>query len=195
MLNKMKSLILVFSFLFLAGCGSQVSNHQREVLGNPEAPLSFQVYSDIECPACAKASVFLDLLVEKYGDQIKITYHHFPLEQIHQYAFGAAVAAECAGQQGQFWKYVKYIYQFQDQLDTKNLKKHALNLALNTESFNQCIDTQATANIVKSDLKEALALKLEGTPTFSINGEKLPFGATPEEVIQKIDEFLAKTSN
>lgn len=193
---KLKKRIItgVFSLtlaIVLSGCGEidEVSP-DKEVLGNPNASVSVQIYSDLECPACAQASTFLDVLIEKFPDQLKITYHHFPLESIHPDAFGAAVAAECAGKQGKFWKFVKYAYKFQKELDTKNLKKHALNLALDTDAFNTCLDNDETADLVKADLKSSLRQGIKGTPSFSVNGKVLKLGSGQEEIIKAIDDAL-----
>lgn len=191
----MQKSFLVFLFgliLLLSACVPAASSPNKEYLGNPNAQIEFQIYSDLECPACAQASSFTDVLLEKFGDQIKISFYHFPLESIHPDAFGAAVAAECAGEQNAFWKYVKYAYKFQDQLDTQNLKKHALNLGLDTEKFNLCLDNQATMEIVKADLKRSLNLGLKGTPSFAINGEVLEFGIKPKDILKLVEEKIAK---
>ena len=176
--------------LVLAGCGQNNQPTNKEYLGNPDAKTDVQIYSDIECPACSRASNFTDVILEEFGDDVKISFHHFPLESIHPHAFGAAVAAECAGEQDALWKYVKYAYKFQDQLDTQSLKKHAVNLGLDTEKFDVCIDNQATAENVKSDLQRALRLGLQGTPSFAINGEVVELGTNPDDMLKMIEESI-----
>jgi len=193
---KLKTVFLVFCLtLVLSACdNSAIQTRKREYLGNPQAFVEIQIYSDLQCPACSRASIFTDALLEKYEDQIKISFHHFPLETIHPNAFGAAVAAECAGQQESFWQYIKYAYNFQNELDTKGLKKHALNLGLNTEKFNTCIDNQSTASLVKADLQESLQMNLRGTPSFVINGDILEI-KTYEDIYTKIDAELTEREN
>ncbi len=193
---KLKFILPLFAFvIFLTACDNSADQPvNKEYLGNSESKVDVQIYSDIECPACSRASNFTDVLLENYEDQIKISFHHFPLESIHPHAFGAAVAAECAGKQGAFWKYVKYVYRFQDQLDTKNLKKHAINLALDTEAFNTCVDNQETADIVKSDLQRALQMGLRGTPTFAINGEVVKSGSSYEDIFLLIDAAIKEVT-
>ena len=190
---KFKNILPLFAFLIIvSACSDVEQSTQKEYLGNPNAQTEVQIYSDLECLACAKASNFTDVLLENFGDDLKITFHHFPLESIHPHAFGAAVASECAGKQGAFWKYIKYVYNFQDQLDTQSLKKHALNLSLDTDAFNTCVDNQATAEIVKEDLKRSLKLGLKGTPSFGINGEIIELGTSAEEMLKLVEEAIAK---
>lgn len=184
---KSKILLPIIAFaIMLAACGKTDQPNDKEYLGNPDAKTELQIYSDIQCPACARASDLTDTLLEKFPEEVKISFYHFPLESIHPHAFGAAVAAECAGEQGKMWKYVKYAYKFQGQLDTQNLKKHAINLGLDTEKFDTCVDDQATAEIVKADLKRSLSLGLNSTPSFAINGEVVDF-KTFEELLRLIE--------
>ncbi|MGH7634592.1 MAG: DsbA family protein, partial [Gemmatimonadaceae bacterium] len=76
------------------------------ILGDPAAKVVIIEYSDFQCPFCGKfARETLPGFEKKYVStgKAKIVFRHVPLEQAHPFALGAAVAAECAEQQGRFW--------------------------------------------------------------------------------------------
>ena len=90
----------------------------------------------------------------------------------------AAQAAECANQQGKFWEYhdklfAVWVGENVGTFTKPNLEKYAADLKLNTATFNQCLETDATADIVLADEDEAGNLGLPGTPSFLVNGKTL----------------------
>ncbi len=76
-----------------------VSNADH-TLGASHAPVTVVEYGDFECPNCKQAAPAVKLLLERFAGRIRFAYRHFPLEEVHPHAFGAAVAAEAAGGQG-----------------------------------------------------------------------------------------------
>ncbi|MFA6257325.1 MAG: thioredoxin domain-containing protein [Candidatus Paceibacterota bacterium] len=72
------------------------------------AKLVIVEYSDLECPFCQRFHGVMKQIVAESDGSIAWVYRHFPLVQIHQNAFNAAMASECAvAQKGNdaFWKY------------------------------------------------------------------------------------------
>lgn len=69
--------------------------------GNPNAPVTYIEYSDLECPFCAKLhnDGTPQALQEKYGDNMNIVFQHFPLD-FHANALRAAQGIECVSEQG-----------------------------------------------------------------------------------------------
>jgi protein-disulfide isomerase len=114
------------------------------------------------------------------------------LTEIHPSAEKAAEAAECAGEQGKYWEMHDAIFANETALGVDMFKTYAVNLGLNTTSFNECLDNGAMAAEVKADQAEGLRVGIDGVPTFFINGRKLK-GAQPFEAFKAIiDEELAK---
>ncbi|MYD65880.1 MAG: thioredoxin domain-containing protein [Chloroflexi bacterium] len=73
--------------------------------GSPDAPVMIVEFSDFQCPFCQRW--YVDTLPEiraLVGDDVAITFLHFPLTRIHANAAMAHAAAECAGSQGKFWE-------------------------------------------------------------------------------------------
>lgn len=85
--------------------GAEVSAATGHPLGPPDAPVRMVVFSDFQCPFCAAAVEEIDRLSHESDGRITVVFRHFPIESIHPHAFAAAVAAECAGEQGRFRAY------------------------------------------------------------------------------------------
>ena len=78
-------------------------------LGPADARVTIVEFGDYECPACRSAYPEIERALEKYGQDVTLVYRHWPLEY-HSLALPAAVAAECAAEQGVFWEYHDRLY-------------------------------------------------------------------------------------
>lgn len=65
--------------------------------------ITMMEFSDFECPFCARFFPTVEQVKANYANDVTIVYKHFPLS-FHQMAKPAAVAAECANEQGKFWQ-------------------------------------------------------------------------------------------
>lgn len=161
------------------------SNVARMVLGAQDAAVVVQEYSDFQCPACKAAAPEVKRLIQAYGDSIRFEYHHYPLTQRHANAFSAALASECANDQGKFWQMHDKIFEKQDQLTKGNLKSMAGELGLDQKSFDACFDSRAYADTVNADMERGKQLGVSGTPTFFVNGTETKL-ADLERTIQDL---------
>lgn len=109
----------------------------------------------------------------------------------------AGAASECAGEQEQFWEYHDYLFENwngenQGTYSKENLKRFAAEMGLETESFNECLDSGRMEAVVEQDYAFARELGVRSTPTFSLNGKAIQ-GALPFEQFQvAIEQELAK---
>jgi protein-disulfide isomerase len=168
-------------------------NREDPFKGSPDAPVTIVEFSDFQCPYCARFyKNTLPQIEEKYikTGKVKLIYKDFPLS-FHQYAQKAAEAAECADEQGKFWEYHDKLFENQSQLDVASLKRYAAELGLDTQAFNECLDSGKMAAEVQQDFNEGKAKGVSGTPTFFINGQKL-VGAQPFEAFERIIEEKLK---
>jgi protein-disulfide isomerase len=146
-----------------------VSIEGAPVRGDARAKVALIVFSDFECPYCAKSA--LDVLPEierQYlrTGKLRLVWRHLPLS-IHKNARQAAEAAECAHGQGKFWEFHDWAFQHQTQLDMPNLHEAARTIGLDLAGFRACVDGQATGR-VDADLDTAKALSVTRTPTWLI---------------------------
>jgi protein-disulfide isomerase len=163
------------------------------VWGSENAKVTIIEYSDFQCPYCAR--FFNDtygLIKEQYGDKIRFVYKHFPLTNIHPDAERAAIASECAREQGKFWEFHDIAYVRQSNLSREGLINIAASAGVaNADQFTQCLDSQKYISTVTADYNEAITLGLTGTPTFFVNGVAL-VGAQPFQVFKAtIDRAVA----
>ena len=89
-----------------------------------------------------------------------------PLETIHPFAFKAAEATHCAGDQGKYWEMHDRLFANQGALARRDLTKHAQALGLDSARYEQCLGSEKYAPRVRKDLADAQKLQVNGTPTF-----------------------------
>ena len=160
-------------------------------VGPQGAPITIIEFSDYECPYCKRwyNEVYLRLR-EEYAEEVRLVFRDFPLYSIHPNAEPAAVAANCADQQGMYWAYHDLLFAG-EQLDETTYLQYAEELGLDLDEFKACLDSEEQVNEIRGDYEYASGLGVRSTPTFFLNG--LPIvGAQPYEVFkQVIDQELA----
>src|SRR5688572_18455067 len=97
-----------------------VDEHDH-VRGPRSAAVSLVEYGDFECPYCRAAAPIVTALIEALGDDLSVTFRHFPLTEIHPHAQHAAEVAEAAASQGKFWEMHDTFFAYQEALDDKSL--------------------------------------------------------------------------
>ena len=164
-------------------------------LGDENAPVTIIEFSDFECPFCARFhSSTLDQIKTEYVDtgKVKFVYRDFPLDSIHSQATPAAEAAQCAFEQGKFWEFHDEIFANQQSLGSSLYKQIASDLGLDTNKFNDCVDSRKYREEVKKDLQDGASVGIRGTPGFIVNSVPLS-GAQPFSSFQAVIEAeLAK---
>jgi protein-disulfide isomerase len=134
-------------------------------------------FSDFQCPYCGSyARETFPRIASSLVDTGRTDYvfRHLPLEKIHPLALDAAVAAECAGDQGRFWDAHDRIFADQTALSAEVLDGFPQAWSLDRVRFEAC---RKDAARVKQDGAEALQLGVTATPTFLVGvkepGDKL----------------------
>lgn len=165
--------LLLLGLVLLVGCTPKYvsPNPPRAVYGDPNATVVVEEYGDFQCPACGVAYQEVKELKQEFGDKVAWKYYHFPLTNIHPYAFNASLAAECANDQGKFWEYHDRLFENQDKLSRGDLHTHAETLGLNVENFDACFKSRAKTSLVKEDFATGESRGVRATPTFFLNGQ------------------------
>jgi len=159
------------------------------VSGTANAPITVIEFSDFECPFCQRhfAEVY-PRLVADYPDEIRYVYKDFPLTSIHPNAIPAALAAQCAFEQGQFWEFHDLLFGGTQGLSRSSYEAYASQLDLDADAFAACLDEDRYLEAVTADRDYALELGVGSTPTFFINGIPV-VGAQPYEVFAQIIDY------
>jgi protein-disulfide isomerase len=120
---------------------------------------------------------------------VRLIYKDFPLPS-HAFAMPAHEAARCAGDQGRYWAYHDVLFERQPRFERGDLVGYAINLNLDRERFERCLDGHKFRSAVEADFAEGRELGVRSTPTFLINGKPL-VGAQPVENFRAtIDDAL-----
>ncbi len=145
--------------------------------GPDNAAVTIVEYGDYQCPYCSQEESTINQVLKKYGGSVRLVYMDYPLS-FHHNALDAAIAARCAGEQGQFWQYHDALLQNQSALSNAELKSTASQLGLDGASFASCLDHRSYEPAVMADKAPGKRAGADGTPFFLVNGHPLS-GAQP----------------
>ena len=148
--------------------------------GNAESGLVLIEYSDFQCPACKAAEPAVSGLNDTFGEQVAVAYRNFPLRSIHPNAQIGAQAAEAAAIQGKFWEMHDLLFENQDEWSKsfnpeRYLVEYAETIGLNVDRFRYDLESDVVKDRVNADYDEAVALGLQGTPSFVYDGQAVNF--------------------
>lgn len=151
-------------------------------IGDPNAPVTMEEYTNFLCPACANFAVStLQSIKEDYikKGQVKMVFYIFP-----PYELGRAVL--CAEEQNKFIEFHDYLFAHASQITKEDdLKDMAINAGLDISKFNACYASDKYNDTVAKWAEEGSSRGVSATPTFFINGQKL-IGAQPYGDFKKI---------
>jgi len=163
-----------------------ISEDDDPVFGPEDAPITIIEFSDFECPFCRKWHLEVwPRLLEAYPDQIRLVYRDFPLTNIHANATPAASAANCAGEQGEYWAFNDLLFSMRLDLNKTSYHAYADELGLDVDAFDQCLESGRHNAEVMADLEYAANLGISSTPTFFVNGIPV-VGAQPFEIFSQL---------
>lgn len=157
------------------------------IFGNHSAPITIVEFGDFQCHFCGRfAKQTEPSLNSTYfqSGKVNIFFKHFVTHGPD--SFNAAVASQCAHEQGKFWNFYDVLYNNQGQensgwVSVENLKKFASSIpGLNAQKFDSCLDSQKYKSLVEDDTNFAFASGFQGTPTFIIQKSN---GSDREELV------------
>jgi protein-disulfide isomerase len=163
------------------------------IRGSARAPVTVIVFSDFQCPFCARAEGTVAEVQKTYGEKVRIAWKHQPLN-IHPNALSSAIAAEAAREQGKFWEMHDRMFANQAGLSPDSYEKWAGELGLDLERFRRSLSDRKLAQRVAEDSSLGARIGAAGTPTFFVNGERV-VGAVPfEQMKTVIDRQLGRSA-
>jgi protein-disulfide isomerase len=165
-----------------------IPNGANPSLGAPTAPVVVQMWSDFECPFCARAHPVLTELLRAYAGKVRLVWHDYPLP-FHAHARLAANAGREAYAEGgatAFWKFHDAIYEAPEpELDAPSLERFAVKAGLDPARFHESLSTLRHDGEIKQDMAVGDSVGVEGTPAFLVN-DYFFVGAVPIEIMRVI---------
>lgn len=116
------------------------------------------VYADLTCPRCA-------VLWSRLPADTRVCFRHFALRAKHPRALALAHAAEAAGAQGAFFRFLEAVYADQGRVDDPHLWAHVEALGLDLQRFETERRSDAVIARVSRDVHDALRAGAVATPT------------------------------
>jgi protein-disulfide isomerase len=170
-------------------------------MGDPNAPVVMEEYSDFGCGHCGIFSQTVEKqIIEQYvvTGQVYFMYNSVGTMLGHPNSPVTAEAVYCAGDQNMFWQYQDIIFANQVDLFSninrkldKVLAAYAEALGMDVDEFNACFKSNKYANEVQQDLLDAHQAGINSTPSFVINGTVMK-NTSFEGFQSVIDAELAK---
>ena len=186
----------------LAACGPKGAKVTAEdmSLGNPNAKVTVIEYASVACPHCAKwnEEVF-PAFKAKYIDTGKINYvAREALTGEPTLANAGAMLARCAGKD-KYFQVTDAIYHAQASIfQTGDIRGELLTIAqaagMNEDQFNSCLSDENAAKSAERIDKLMKADKIQGTPTFIVNGKKVGSEEGGERTLAELDAAIAEAS-
>jgi protein-disulfide isomerase len=166
-------------------------------LGPANASVTITEFASMTCPHCAafNAAVFPKIKSE-YIDTGKVRYvfREFPLDIK---AAAGSMLARCIAKDdaGKYFAVVDMLFRQQSDWVMKNttetLTRIGKQAGLSQQGVEDCLKDQALLDKIAADQKYASeVLKVDSTPTFFINGEKIKGETSFEEFDKKIKSLL-----
>lgn len=174
-----------------------LKNEEGDIqLGKEDSNVKIFLFSDFQCPYCKP---FHESVVKKivagYKDKVSFVFKNFPLS-FHAQAENAALAGECANEQGKFAAYADKLFDTQTTwgktTGVQSFKTYASMAGLNASQFNSCLDEKKYQDKINSDKEEANNFGISGTPSMFINDQSIDNSSTYDAIKQIIDGELAK---
>ena len=171
------------------------------ILGDSKAKVIIVEFGDYQCPFCGRFfSQTEPQLRKEYIEtgKAKMVYRDFVF--LGPESETAALATQCAGEQGKYWAYHDRIFEIEivdgrennGNLSVALMKSLAGELGLNQLKFDSCLDSKKYLSEIKKDYNDGVKAGVSGTPATFINGT-LVSGAQPFSVFkQAIDQVLTQ---
>lgn len=162
-------------------------------LGNPESPVAMVVFTDFQCPFCAKHSAEVEpQLIDQYLNEAKLRIEWCDVDFFGEDSNRAARAAWAAGQQNQYIEFHQSLFGDGEPLDPSDLTQEKLTaaaqaLSMDVAQFERDMESDEAYQHVRDNAEEAAEVGAFSTPAFLINGQPMS-GAQPLEEFQNAIE-------
>ncbi len=152
------------------GAPQTITLREDTVLGNPEAAIAIVEFSDFECPFCARHHrTVLPQIKQSYVDtgQVQYIVRDYPLP-FHAGARSAAIAANCAGEQGQYWPMHDLLFENNSLLGESLYRQSARSLGLDEAAFARCLQNPDNGTFLDQEMAYGDTVGVLGTPKFFV---------------------------
>lgn len=166
-------------------------------IGSNDAKVKIVEFSDLANASDAQShKTIISQIIKDYGDSVQIVFkNYFPPSS--QISLSAALASQCANEQGKFLSYAEKLYNSQTAWSklkdaTAMLKSYAAQTGLKTADFNKCLDDKKYQDQVTQVTGEGQSFGLNATPSIFIGSDLQEATVKYDDIKKAIDEQLVK---
>jgi len=154
-------------------------------LGPKDAPVTIVEFSDFQCPYCRIGAMIMKSIQDRYPTQVRVVFKPFPMDQscnreidhpMHDSACEAARVGICANRLGKFEAVYENFFEHQTDIVPGSAAEMAVKQGVDAGQLKSCVDSQdansANSALLKS-IEEGIALSVNATPTFFVNGHRV----------------------
>lgn len=179
--------------------GVTQGEQSAHITGEGTSGVVFREFADFQCPACGQYYPIIDAVKEVYGDEVSFQFSHFALLGVFPNSMAAHLAAEAAGNQGQFFEMHDLIFERQESWSSSNNAKeifdsYAQELGLDMDQYAADYADPETRATINADIALGRDLGVTGTPTFFINDQRIENPSSPDEFFELIDAAIEETT-
>ena len=158
-----------------------------------DAPVRLTIYSDFQCPFCARSAKMFESLIRQFRGKMNFQYFPYPLDndcnpkiekEMHPAACKATYYTFCVPRD-EFAQAHDYLFEEQAKLDHKWINQLAKD-----KKIEDCVNDPKTKTKVQEYLATAEKYNVKGTPTFILNGKKIEAALTPAQWIGLFNKII-----
>ncbi len=149
------------------------------VVGDPDAPVTIEVWADYQCPFCRLEDLLFGGAIEReyvMNGLVRVVYRDFAF--LGQESSDAAVATRCAGRQDPAaqLRFHDTLYTFQQgENQGRFVRENLVQMAEiagvpDADAFEACLDDPAVAAEVEAETQEGRSVGIDSTPTMRLSG-------------------------
>lgn len=155
-------------------------------LGKADAPVTLDVWSDYQCPACDQFAQLVEpTLIRTYVEAgtLRIVDHDAAFQgqrssSSYDESVEAAAGARCAAEQGQYWQFHNWLFanqigENQGAFRDERLRAIATKAGLDVAAWDACRATGEQQAAARAETAEAVKLGVSATPTLRLNGQMI----------------------
>lgn len=150
----------------------QLPVNNSAVKGSEGAQVTITIFSDFQCPYCARLLPTLEQVMQAYPKQVRMVFKQFPLS-MHPFAQPAALASLAARNQGKFWPLHDQLFANYNKLSDALIRQLAEGVGLDMARFDKDVADPALQQEVAADTQLGVKAGVRGTPAAYINGKQL----------------------
>lgn len=156
---------------------SALARFHSPTVGDAEARVHIVEFFDPACGTCRDFYPFVKRLMAAHPGKIRLTLRYAPF---HKGSDEVVKLLEAARKQGKLWQALEALLATQDQWTVNHVARVDLalpvvaRLGLDVDRLKQDLRGAELDQLIRQDLKDAVALNVSQTPEFFVNGRPLP---------------------